>query len=132
MTWLLGIGFGGATIATIVLAIKVVALGRDYASRLGEIHERADKAIGDAKAETSKALAAQRIAETARDAHRVELDRAIAGLETARAELGRERGLSAKRAQTIEGLQAIIDRADTPAAVRERLRGLLGVSRVTG
>jgi len=132
MEWLLGIGFGGATIAAIILAIKVVSLGRDYAKRLGEVHERSDKAIGDAKAETSKALAAQRIAETSREAYFASLERANASLEAARAELGRAEALAAKRAKVIDELQTVIDRADTPDAVRARLRALLGVSRVTG
>lgn len=125
MTWALAIGGGGALIASIYLAIKVVSMSRDYAERLARVHMSTDREIGVARTEAKQAEAALARAEYDKEQLASVLSASRMSLESARVQLERERRVTADVRGRMAELQRIIDETSTPSSIRDRLRNLL-------
>lgn len=127
-TWATAIGLGVgsvAVIAAIVLGWRIVAMGRDFARRLGDVHERCDAQIASARTEIKGALERERDRTAERDKAERALDGATLSLEAARMELAREQAAARRQALQVARLQKAIDDEATPAVVRARLGALL-------
>lgn len=125
MTWLIAIGGGTALVAAIYLSIKIVALSREYATKLSNVHTATDKALSIARTELSDARTAQHDAEREREDLRRNANATTLALEAARLQLDKERRTNARMRERAAELQRIIDEASTPSDVRDRLRRLL-------